>query len=122
MSKRADKSFFIKNCATLQKELARSELFGHLRGSFTGAVENSEGFMAFANKGTLFLDEIGELPIEVQAALLRVLENKTYRRVGEKEERRVDIRLVFATNRDLVKEVAEGRFHEALFQIGRAHV
>ena len=71
--------------------------------------------MAFANKGTLFLDEIGELPIEVQAALLRVLENKTYRRVGEKEERRVDIRLVFATNRELVREVAEGRFHEALF-------
>ena len=115
LSKRGDKSFFIKNCATLQKELARSELFGHLRGSFTGAVENSEGFMAFANKGTLFLDEIGELPIEVQAALLRVLENKTYRRVGEKEERRVDIRLLFATNRDLVREVAEGRFHEALF-------
>ena len=115
LSKRGDKPFFIKNCATLQKELARSELFGHLRGSFTGAVENSEGFMAFANKGTLFLDEIGELPIEVQAALLRVLENKTYRRVGEKEERRVDIRLLFATNRELVREVAEGRFHEALF-------
>ena len=80
LSGRADKPFFIKNCATLQKELARSEL-----------------------------------PIEVQAALLRVLENKTYRRVGEKEERRVDIRLLFATNRELVREVAEGRFHEALF-------
>jgi len=115
LSKRADKPFFIKNCATLQKELARSELFGHLRGSFTGAVENSEGFMAFANKGTLFLDEIGELPIEVQAALLRVLENKTYRRVGDKDERTTDIRLIFATNRNLAKEVEAGHFHEALY-------
>lgn len=112
---RADKPFIIKNCATLQKELARSELFGHVRGSFTGALESRDGLMAFANKGTLFLDEIGELPMEVQASLLRVLENKTYRRVGEKDHRSCDIRLIFATNRTLAGEVEAGRFHEALY-------
>jgi two-component system NtrC family response regulator len=112
---RSDKTLIIKNCATLQKELARSELFGHTRGSFTGATDNREGLMTFAHTGTLFLDEIGELPMEVQASLLRVLEAKTYRRVGEKEERRVDIRFLFATNRNLAEEVEAGRFHEALF-------
>lgn len=114
-SKRADKPYVIKNCATLQKELARSELFGYVKGAFTGATENREGLMTFANKGTLFLDEIGELPLEVQASLLRTLENKTYRRVGDKDERTADIRLVFATNRNLAKEVEAGRFHEALY-------
>ena len=113
-SKRADKPFIIKNCAALVKELARSELFGHVKGSFTGATESREGLMAFAHKGTLFLDEIGELPVEVQASLLRVLENKTYRRVGEKEERTIDIRFIFATSRNLLTEVEEGRFQEAL--------
>ncbi len=115
LGSRADKPFIIKNCATLQKELARSELFGHVRGSFTGALESRDGLMAFANKGTLFLDEIGELPVEVQASLLRVLENKTYRRVGEKDHRSCDIRLIFATNRSLAGEVEAGRFHEALY-------
>ncbi len=115
LGSRADKPFIIKNCATLQKELARSELFGHVRGSFTGALESRDGLMAFANKGTLFLDEIGELPVEVQASLLRVLENKTYRRVGEKDHRSCDIRLIFATNRALAGEVEVGRFHEALY-------
>ena len=114
-SKRADKPYVIKNCATLQKELARSELFGYVKGSFTGATENREGLMTFANKGTMFLDEIGELPLEVQASLLRTLENKTYRRVGDKDERTTDIRLIFATNRNLAKEVEAGRFHEALY-------
>ncbi len=114
-SKRAEKPIIIKNCATLQKELARSDLFGHCRGSFTGAIDHQEGLMTFAHQGTLFLDEIGELPMEVQGSLLRVLESKTYRRVGEKEERQTDIRLLFATNRNLQTEVEEGRFHEALF-------
>ncbi|PTN33963.1 sigma-54 dependent transcriptional regulator [Desulfonatronum sp. SC1] len=113
-SKRADKPFIIKNCAALVKELARSELFGHIKGSFTGATESREGLMAFAHKGTLFLDEIGELPVEVQASLLRVLENKTYRRVGDKDERTIDIRFVFATSRNLFHEVEEGRFLDAL--------
>lgn len=114
-SKRAEKPLIIKNCATLQKELSRSELFGHCRGAFTGATESQEGLMTFAHQGTLFLDEIGELPLEVQASLLRVLESKTYRRVGEKDERQTDIRLVFATNRNLQTEVEAGRFHEALY-------
>jgi two-component system NtrC family response regulator len=105
----------IKNCASLQKELARSELFGHMRGSFTGANESREGLMSFAHDSTLFLDEIGELPLEVQASLLRVLETQTFRRVGEKEERKVNIRFLFATNRNLAEEVEQGRFNEAFF-------
>ncbi len=113
-SQRADKPFIVKNCASLVKELARTELFGHVKGSFTGATESSDGLMAYAHKGTLFLDEIGELPLEVQASLLRVLENRTYRRVGEKEERSIDIRFIFATSRNLYTEVEEGRFQEAL--------
>ncbi|GFK92191.1 Transcriptional regulatory protein ZraR [Fundidesulfovibrio magnetotacticus] len=114
-SRRAEKPLIIKNCATLQKDLSRSELFGHCRGAFTGATESQEGLMTFAHQGTLFLDEIGELPLEVQASLLRVLESKTYRRVGEKDERHTDIRCLFATNRNLQTEVEAGRFHEALF-------
>ncbi|ACS78354.1 sigma-54-dependent transcriptional regulator [Maridesulfovibrio salexigens] len=114
-SQRSAKPMIVKNCATLQKELSRSELFGHTKGSFTGATENCDGLMTFAHTGTLFLDEIGELPMEVQASLLRVLESHTFRRVGEKDERTVDIRFLFATNRNLAKEVEEGRFHEALF-------
>jgi two-component system NtrC family response regulator len=105
----------IKNCASLQKELARSELFGHLKGSFTGATESSEGLMAYAHDSTLFLDEIGELSMGVQASLLRLLETQTYRRVGEKEERKVNIRFLFATNRNLIEEVEHGRFNEAFF-------
>jgi len=105
----------IKNCASLQKDLARSELFGHMKGAFTGADESREGLMAYAHDSTLFLDEVGELPMGVQASLLRVLETQTYRRVGEKEERTVNIRLLFATNRNLAKEVEEGRFNEAFY-------
>jgi two-component system NtrC family response regulator len=105
----------IKNCATLQKELARSELFGHIKGSYTGANESREGLLSFAHDSTLFLDEIGELPLEVQASLLRVLETGAYRRVGEKEERTVNIRFLFATNRHLAEEVENGRFNEAFF-------
>jgi len=105
----------VKNCASLQKELARSELFGHMKGSFTGATESRDGLMAFAHDSTLFLDEIGELPMEVQASLLRALETQTYRRVGEKEERRVNIRFLFATNRNLAQGVEQGTFNEAFF-------
>ncbi|ADW18153.1 two component, sigma54 specific, transcriptional regulator, Fis family [Desulfobulbus propionicus DSM 2032] len=105
----------VKNCATLQKELARSELFGHIKGSFTGANESREGLLSFAHDSTLFLDEIGELPLEVQASLLRVLETGTYRRVGEKEERKVNIRFLFATNRHLADEVEKERFNEAFY-------
>jgi len=114
-SSRGKNQLIIKNCASLQKELARSELFGHVKGSFTGAGESREGLMSYAHESTLFLDEIGELPLEVQASLLRMLETQTYRRVGEKDERRVDIRFLFATNRDLADEVKKGRFNEAFF-------
>ena len=111
----AGNQMVIKNCASLQKELARSELFGHVKGSFTGANESREGLLSFAHDSTLFLDEIGELPLEVQASLLRVLETGTYRRVGEKEERTVTIRFLFATNRHLAEEVERGQFNEAFF-------
>ncbi|MBL0714165.1 MAG: sigma-54-dependent Fis family transcriptional regulator [Desulfosarcina sp.] len=111
----SDHPMIIKNCATLQKDLARSELFGHMRGSFTGATETREGLMSFAHNSTLFLDEIGDLSLGVQASLLRVLDTQTYRRVGEKEERRVNIRFLFATNRNLSEEVAQGRFNEAFY-------
>ncbi len=104
-----------KNCASLQKELARSELFGHVKGSFTGADESRDGLLAFAHESTLFLDEIGELPMEVQASLLRALESQTYRRVGGKEEKKVNIRFLFATNRNLAHEVEHGRFNEAFY-------
>ncbi len=114
-SDRAARPFIIKNCGTLQRELSRSELFGHTRGAFTGAEDSREGLLSLADHGTLFLDEIGELPLEVQASLLRVLENQTFRRVGDKVERRVDVRFLFATNRDLPQEVEQGRFHEALY-------
>lgn len=114
-SPRSGNPIIIKNCASLQKELARSELFGHLKGSFTGATETQEGLMSYAHESTLFLDEIGELPLGVQASLLRVLETQKYRRVGEKEECQVDIRFLFATNRNLAEEVQAGRFNEAFF-------
>jgi len=114
-SQRADQPLITKNCGTLQKELILSELFGHRRGSFTGASESRDGLLSLANKGTLFLDEIGELPMDVQAALLRVLETQTYRRVGESEERQVDLRFIFATNRELQREVEVGRFSQALY-------
>lgn len=111
----SSRPMIVKNCASLQKELARSELFGHLKGAFTGANESREGLMAYAHDSTLFLDEIGELPLAVQASLLRALETQTYRRVGEKEERRVNVRFLFATNRDLARGVEEETFNEAFF-------
>ena len=119
-SLRADKPFIIKNCASLQKDLARSELFGHVRGAFTGAVSDSIGLFGEADRGTLFLDEIGDLPLDIQPSLLRVLENGTYRPVGAQEQRHCDIRFLFATNRDLAAAVRAGTFNEALYH--RIHV
>ncbi|MBA2880530.1 two-component system NtrC family response regulator [Desulfosalsimonas propionicica] len=115
LSARKDRPLITKNCGTLQKDLMRSELFGHRKGAFTGASEANEGLLAFAGNGTLFLDEIGELSLEVQSGLLRVIENKTYRGIGEKQERHVNIRFIFATSRDLHKEVRTGNFSEALY-------
>jgi two-component system NtrC family response regulator len=115
VSERADQPLIIKNCGTLQRELMRSELFGYCKGAFTGASESQDGLVALAHQGTLFLDEVGELPLEVQASLLRLLESQTYRRVGDKQERQVDVRFLFATNRSLPEEVKAGRLHEALY-------
>ena len=114
-SKRADTPLITKSCATLDKKLLRSELFGYVRGAFTGAEKSQDGLLSLVNKGTLFFDEVGELSLDLQGALLRLLETQRYRRVGEKEERLVDVRFIFATNRNLKKEVEEGRFHDAFY-------
>lgn len=115
LSDRSERPLVTKNCGTLQKDLLRSELFGYRKGAFTGANESYEGLLSFAHRGILFLDEIGELSPEVQSALLRVIENQTFRRVGEKDQKKVDVRFVFATNRDLNAEVEAGRFSEAMY-------
>jgi len=103
------------NCGTLPENLFESELFGHARGAFTGAVKDKEGLFETATGGTIFLDEISNTTLDVQAKLLQVLEEKVIRRVGETQTRRVDVRLVCATNRDLHEEVRAGRFREDLF-------
>ena len=115
LSGRADAPFIAVDCGVLPKELAASELFGYVKGTFTGATENKTGMFAAADHGTLFLDEVGNLNAEVQRALLRALQEKCYRPVGGKEEIQTDIRLVAATNEDLEKAIAEGRFREDLF-------
>jgi DNA-binding NtrC family response regulator len=103
------------NCGALPRELVSSELFGHRRGAFTGATENRKGAFETADGGTLFLDEIGELPLDVQPMLLRVLETGELRPLGDEKDRHVRVRIVAATNRDLEREVREGRFREDLF-------
>jgi DNA-binding NtrC family response regulator len=95
--------------------MMESELFGHVRGAFTGAVDNKRGLIELANGGTAFFDEIGELPIELQVKLLRVLQEQELRPLGSLQRIKIDVRIVAATNRDLQKEVAAGRFREDLF-------
>lgn len=107
--------FVTVNCPCLQAQLLESELFGHVRGSFTGAVSDTLGKVAAAEGGTLFLDEIGELPLEIQPKLLRLLQDRQYERVGETKTRHANIRVLAATNRDLRDEVKAGRFREDLF-------
>jgi len=114
-SKRYEKPFIALNCSTLNPQLIASELFGHRKGAFTGADESKAGAFEVADGGTLFLDEIGELPLGLQAQLLRVLESGELRPVGATMSKRVDVRLMAATNRDLSKEVAKGRFREDLY-------
>src|SRR5271157_4467925 len=114
-SRRKDKPLVRVNCACIPKELYESEFFGHARGAFTGAVKDRVGRFEAATGGTLFLDEIGEIPLELQSKLLRVLQEKCYERVGEEMSRRADVRIVAATNRDLKKEVTAGRFREDLY-------
>jgi DNA-binding NtrC family response regulator len=114
-SQRKDKPLVRVNCACIPKELYESEFFGHARGAFTSAVKDRIGRFEAAAGGTLFLDEIGEIPLELQSKLLRVLQEKSYERVGEEKTRHADVRIVAATNRDLKKEVAAGRFREDLY-------
>ena len=98
------------SCASIPKELFESEFFGHARGAFTGAIKDRAGRFEVAEGGSLFLDEVGEIPLQLQSKLLRVLQEKSYERVGEEKTRYADVRIVAATNRDLKKEVTEGRF------------
>ena len=114
-SPRASKPFVVVNCGALPRELVESELFGHEKGAFTSAAERHIGAFERADKGTLFLDEVGELSLEAQVKLLRALQEKKIHRVGGKSEITVDLRIVAATNRDLLREVAAGRFREDLF-------
>jgi DNA-binding NtrC family response regulator len=107
--------FVVCNCASVVETLFESELFGHKRGSFTGAVSDRQGLVDLAEGGTLFLDELGEVPLEVQAKLLRLLQSRETRRVGESKSREVDVRVVAATNRDLRRMTSEGSFREDLF-------
>ena len=114
-SLRSERPFVVVNCGALPETLLESELFGHMRGAFTGADTNKKGLLEIAEKGTVFLDEIGEMSPLVQVKLLRVLQERTFRRLGGTEEVEADIRIITATNRDLSKMVAEGTFREDLF-------
>jgi two-component system response regulator PilR (NtrC family) len=114
-SPRRERPFVAVNCGALSETLLDSELFGHMRGSFTGADSNKKGLIEVAEKGTIFLDEIGEMSPVVQVKLLRVLQERKFRRLGGTEEIDADIRILAATNRDLSKMVAEGAFREDLF-------
>jgi two-component system response regulator PilR (NtrC family) len=114
-SERRDRPFVPINCGAIPENLLESELFGHEKGSFTGAVHQKAGLFEVADGGTLFLDEIGELPQMMQVKLLRVLQEREFRRVGGTKNIQVDIRLVAATNKDLQAEVAAGDFREDLF-------
>jgi PAS domain S-box-containing protein len=114
-SRRRERTLVAVNCAAIPNELLESELFGHVRGAFTGAVRDRRGLVEMAEGGTLFLDEIGDLPMPMQAKLLRLLQEKTYQRVGEGQPRRADMRVLAATNVDLEQAIARGAFRQDLF-------
>lgn len=123
LSKRSSHPFVAVNCAALPETLIESELFGHEKGSFTGAVERRIGCIEMAECGTLFLDEIAEMPVSMQAKLLRVLEDFRYRRIGGKQELKADVRILCATNRNPKVAIADGKFREDLFyRLGVFHV
>jgi two-component system response regulator HydG len=112
---RADAPFVTVNCSAIPKDLLESELFGHKRGAFTGALYTKRGSFEQADGGTFFLDEIGDMRLEMQAKILRVLEEKRVRKIGSEDETPVDVRVIAATNKDLAEEIKAGRFREDLF-------
>ncbi len=115
LSNRKDRPFVAINCAALPAELLESELFGYKKGAFTGAVKDKKGLIEKANGGTLFLDEIGDMPLSLQAKLLRFLETKKFIPLGATQEKEVDVRIIAATNRNLKEEIKKGNFREDLF-------
>ena len=115
LSPRHDHALIAVNCASIPRELFESEFFGHVKGAFTGALRDRIGRFQLADKGTLFLDEVGEIPVELQGKLLRVLQEGIFERVGEDCARRVDVRIIAATNRNLEDEVEAGRFRRDLY-------
>lgn len=114
-SDRRDKTLVKVNCASVPRELFESEFFGHVKGAFTGAAKDRAGRFSLADGGTLFLDEVGEIPLEMQSKLLRVLQEGEYERVGDERTTRVNVRIVAATNRDLERDIQEGKFREDLY-------
>ena len=114
-SSRKDKPFIAMDCGTLSKELAGSELFGHVKGAFTGALQDKEGHFELADGGTLFLDEVGNLSLDVQATLLRVIQERKFKRVGGNKETNVDVRIIVASNENLQDAYRKGKFREDLY-------
>lgn len=114
-SKRSKNNFIAVNCSAFSKELLENELFGHKAGAFTGATKDAKGIFEEANNGTVFLDEIGEMPLDLQAKLLRVLESGEFLKVGDNKPIKTDVRIIAATNRDLQKEIQSGNFREDLY-------
>lgn len=112
---RKNKSFVAINCSAFSKDLLESELFGHKAGAFTGALKDKKGLFEEANSGTIFLDEIGEMPMDLQAKILRVLETKEFIKIGETKPTKVDVRIIAATNRELDKEIDNGQFRSDLY-------
>jgi two-component system, NtrC family, response regulator PilR len=115
LSQRKNNNFVAINCAAFPEGLLESEIFGHMKGAFTGALQNKQGLFEIADNGSVFLDEIGDMPMNLQVKILRVLENGTFRRLGGTTDIKVDVRVISATNKDLKEEIQSGRFREDLF-------